>query len=490
MLCIFIWLYDLCVVDMHLEIKKIKATVSALERTVSIQKIIIQEQAQTMQKQSMEIAALKQELNELNKHNKGLKEKLQKKNSANSSIAPSKDENRPKRNQSLRRSSGKKTGGQKGHKGDTLKMSESPDITIEHIPSYCRKCGNKLDQEALFLQRRQVIDIPPIVPVITEHQVYSRMCSCGHCTISDFPKEAQAPVSYGNNIEALIAYLSVRQYIPINRIQEFLAQITNLKISQGSICNKLQSFADKCAPIYTEIKSKIETSDCLGTDETGFVLNGKKGWMWTWQTPKLTYIAASSNRGIQTIKENFAKGFPLATLVHDCWKPHFNIPAKNHQLCIAHLRRDLNFFIEQRKECWSYKFERLLRKALKLKSKILDNPSKNYEQQIQQIQKSADKLLDADVNADHQKIMAFKKRIIKYKDYLFQFLWQANVPPDNNGSERAIRNVKVKQKVSGQFKTMEGANQFAIIRSVLDTCIKNNANIFSTLANIHILQPE
>lgn len=162
------------------------------------------------------------------------------------------------------------------------------------------------------------------------------MCQCGYCTKSDFPKQAKAPVSYGNNIEALICYLNVRQYLSINCTQEFFNQVVNLEISQGSICNKLKSFADKCLPVYQDIKNRIEQSHCVGADETGFVLNGKKGWMWTWQSPALTYIVASNNRGTKTITDNFKNGFPLSTLLHDCWKPHFNIPAKNHQLCIAH----------------------------------------------------------------------------------------------------------------------------------------------------------
>lgn len=462
--------------NLQLEIEKLNKLVSELRSIIQVQSIKIQD--------------LEHEVANLKAENKDLKENLHKKNSTNSSIPPSKDENRPKRNQTLRRSRGKKSGGQKGHPGDTLKMIQSPDVIIKHTPSYCRKCGKELDQLPVFEQKRQVIDIPPIKPITTEHRVYSRMCQCGYCTKSDFPKQSKAPVNYGNNIEALISYLNVRQYLSINRIQEFFNQVVNLEISQGSICNKLKSFSDKCLAVYQDIKNRIEQSHCVGADETGFVLNGKKGWMWTWQSPALTYIVASNNRGTKTITDNFKYGFPLSTLVHDCWKPHFNIPAKNHQLCIAHLRRELNYFIEQRNECWSYEFEKLLRKALNLKKKINQLPIHNYQQCVQQIQKCAEKLYHTKIKPSHKNLISFQKRIIKYKDYLFPFLEDQNIPPDNNGSERAIRNVKVKQKVSGQFKTIDGANQFAIIRSVMDTCIKNNADVFSTLASIHILIPE
>ena len=127
---------------------------------------------------------------------------------------------------------------------------------------------------------------------------------------------------------------------------------------------------------------------------------------------------------------------------------------------------------------------------LKLKKQIIEYPHNDYKHHIRQIKKSADKLLYTKIDDQHKKLRTFKNRIIKYRGYLFPFLEDIHIPPDNNGSERAIRNVKVKQKVSGQFKTFDGATQFAVIRSVLDTCIKNDTNIFSTLLNIHILQPE
>ncbi len=110
--------------------------------------------------------------------------------------------------------------------------------------------------------------------------------------------------------------------------------------------------------------------------------------MWTWQTPSLIYIVASSNRGLKTITDTFEKGLPKAILVHDCWKAHFRIQAKNHQICLAHLRRELNYFKEQRKECWTHEFEKLLRKSIKLKKKIIENPDKRYYVHIRQIKKA------------------------------------------------------------------------------------------------------
>ena len=158
------------------------------------------------------------------------------KDSKNSSIPPSKDENRVKGNKSLRKASGLKTGGQKGHKGSTLKMSATPDEIKHHLPNQCSCCGEFLDGQVIFQGKRQVIDIPVIKPSIIEHQIYSVKCKCGNTTKSKYPKDVNSPVSYGANIEVLINYLNTRQYISLVRIEEFLRQVMDVKMSQATIC--------------------------------------------------------------------------------------------------------------------------------------------------------------------------------------------------------------------------------------------------------------
>ena len=415
---------------------------------------------------------------------------LHKATSNNSSLPPSKDENRPKKNQSLRHKSGKKRGGQKGHKGFTLKMTNSPDSIINHSPDFCNSCGLNLEAKSELSQKRQLIDIEPVKVNVTEHRVFSKTCLCGHSTKGSFPSNVKSPISYGSNIEILISYLSVRQYMSINRIREYLAQVCNIKMSEGTIVNKLGKFASNCQPIYDEIKNRIEQSSTVGADETGYKLMGKKAWMWIWQTPKLSYIVASTHRGYKTIQETFEKGLPLATLVHDCWMPYFKMQVKQHQICIAHLLRELNYFIELRIGKWSYAFKKILLKALKLKDEIYELAPTEYSNRVIQIKQSANVLIfEAEINSI-KKLRAFQKRMIKYVDYLFTFLDDPNVPPDNNASERGIRNLKVKLKISGQFNSINGAFQFACIRSVIDTAIKNNANIFDALSIIPLIEPE
>ena len=289
---------------------------------------------------------------ELTKENIFLKERLSKyetpKNSSNSSIPPSKDENRTKR-KSLREKIGNFHGGQKGRKGSTLKMVVNPDVIQKHIPEYCNKCGKDISNLSYaFAGKRQVIDIPEIKLHVTEHQIYKRLCSCGHETINDYPLEANAPVSYGSNIESLIGYYHARQYLPFARMKEMFNDIFGLPISEGGIHYLLNKLVKKSMPAYELIKEKIKnTFIAIGSDETGLKVGGNKHWAWTWQTDDATFITITDNRAQRSITENFKNGFKNAVLVHDCWRSHFNTNALSHQICIAHLLRDLNWLYDK-----------------------------------------------------------------------------------------------------------------------------------------------
>jgi len=413
------------------------------------------------------------------------------KNSHNSSVAPSKDENRVLKNQSLRDKTDKKVGGQNGHKGSTLRMVENPDITFIHEPNFCKNCGSDLKNvSSEFVSKRQIVDIPPIKPEFTEHQIFKKVCNCGFCNVSEFPVEVAHPISYGTNIQATIAYLHTRQYLPFARMSEFFSDFCNLSISQGTICNLLNKFAQKAQPAYNLIAQKLETEKVVGSDETGIKINGKKGWFWTWQNKALTFISYSENRGFDSIQTNFKNGFKQSVLVHDCWASHFKTDCKTHQICTAHLIRELVFFEEKYESNWATNFKRMLYNALEIKKELKpDDYSKKLKSRDTIFEKLSN-LLEQTVPKKQKELFAFHNRMTKYKDYIFNFLHFYEVPPDNNGSERAIRNVKVKQKISGHFKTENGAQIFAIIRSVTDTCIKNGQNILDAFKTIAILQAE
>ncbi len=394
--------------------------------------------------------------------------------------------------QSLREKTDRKPGGQPGHEGTTLKIKEVPDETINYIPQYCNGCGEDLQQTAsMFKESRQEVIIPPIQVRYVEHRSHSKVCTqCGKLCTAALPGHLTAPIQYGGSVAAMISYLSVYQYIPYYRMTVLLKDLFGLPISQGSIDNLLERATQKALPVYNTIQQKIQQSQVVGSDETGASFGGKKGWFHTWQTTVLTFIAASLNRGYKTIELYFADGFPSSIYVSDCWAAQLKVAAFLHQLCTAHLLRELRNF-EDALDCkWSMAMKQLLHDAIALKKQLT---SKDYLQPpaaVNQIEERLTQLLQADHSTSHKKVQAFSKRLIKNKDSILTFLHHPKVPPDNNGSEQAIRNVKVKAKVSGQFRSERGATRFAILRSIIDTTIKNTENVFETLILLFNLEPE
>ena len=279
------------------------------------------------------------------------------KNSRNSSKPPSSDFPKLPKTQSLRESSGKKPGGQFGHEGTTLRMVTIPDIIETHCPSFCTCCGEDLSTiPAIFVGRRQVIDTPPIIPVVTEHQLFNKCCKCGNLNQSSFPTGVNAPVSYGENVQALTAYLSVRQCVPFNRLAELLSNLFGISVSTGGIDYILTKMKTKASVAYESIRQNVLKNKVVGADETGISINGKNNWAWTFQHKKATFIAVHKNRGFNAIKEIMPEGLQYNILVTDCWSPYFKTGAAKHQLCTAHLLRELTNFEEKyQNDTWANK---------------------------------------------------------------------------------------------------------------------------------------
>jgi transposase len=393
---------------------------------------------------------------------------------------------------SLRIKTGRKPGGQHGHEGSTLQIKEVPDQTINYIPQYCNGCGEDLQHIVSILKEsRQEVVIPPIQACYIEHRSHSKVCAqCGKVCTAALPGHLTAPIQYGGSVGALVSYLSVYQYIPYYRMSVLLKDLFGLPISQGSIDNLLERTAQKALPIYNTIQQKIQQSQVIGSDETGASFGGKKGWFHTWQTTVLTFIVASFNRGYKTIEQYFTDGFPLSIYVSDCWAAQLKVVAFLHQLCTAHLLRELRNFEDALGCKWSIAMKQLLQDAIALKKQLTPQDYLQSPAAVNQIEERLTQLLQADHSTSHKKVQAFNKRLIKNKDSILTFLHHPKVPADNNGSEQAIRNVKVKAKISGQFRSERGATRFAILRSVIDTTIKNTQNVFEALTLLINLEPE
>ncbi|PIP55147.1 MAG: hypothetical protein COX07_01495 [Bacteroidetes bacterium CG23_combo_of_CG06-09_8_20_14_all_32_9] len=226
--------------------------------------------------------------------------------------------------------------------------------------------------------------------------------------------------------------------------------------------------------MYEQIRQRIEQSPVIGGDETGIKINSKKAWLFTFQTQELNFLTVSLSRGYEMINNLFKNGFPVSVYVTDCLPAQLKVHAKLHQICTAHLLRELNNFIDVFKYEWSMKMKQLLQDAIELKSQLKPADYLSPNEKVMLIQNRMVQLLQTNLSDKHKKVQTFIKRLNKNHDAILTFLYYPKVPPDNNGSERAIRNAKVKMKVSNQFKTLVGANRFAVLRSVIDTTIKNS----------------
>ena len=436
--------------------------------------------------QSAQIRELISQVENLNKRVDMLTKELERykhpKNSSNSSIPPSKDENRPKRNQSLRQKSDRKAGGQKGHKGTTLQMAGTPDETINLVPQYCNECGADLTAAPAVLgSKRQAIEIPPIKPIYKEYRCFHKQCDCGHKQVGDYPSHITNHIQYGPSVEAAVGYYSVYQYLPFNRMKQMFAQVFNLPISEGTLVNIVERLGEKAQPIYEQIRLFIENSHVVGGDETGIKVNGEKWWGWIWQNIHASFIQITSNRKSQTINELFPNGFPNAILNSDRWRPHLSTNAHGHQLCTAHLLRDLNYLIELEKAQWAKDMKTLFQKALELKREKPEHQKDSPP--VIEIESKADELLEGFLDKTKTpKTLVFRNAMKTNRQSLFRFLYQKEVPPDNNGSERGVRNFKVKQKISGQFKTSQ--NVYATLRSIIDTSIKRRIPVMQSMTLI------
>jgi transposase len=331
------------------------------------------------------------------------------------------------------------------------------------------------------IEVRQSIDIPlPVCQIITNHVNIEKKCTCGCQNRGSFPEHVKPGVSYGVNLHALVAYLSTVQHIPFKRLTTALKDIYGLEISQGSVSNILNRMRKQSLPGYEAIRNRIAFADVVGADETGENVNGKLQWMWTFQNEAATYIFQHTSRGKVAIDSQFPAGLPRSILVTDRHASYFNMETAGHQLCLAHLLRDLIYLSESNQEqTWSPDMLNLLRESIHRRKSIPFG-----EIDIGDIKGRFNALINWDATSLDEKCEALRKSLVKHKEHIFQFLEHENVPYDNNASERSIRPLKVKQKVSGMFMSNDNADAFCQLHSIVDTAKKNKQDPFSALVAV------
>jgi len=454
----------------------------SLKQTISAQRGEISGLYRLLEKKDHDILLLKRENKELLARLSHYEKPA--KASHNSSIAPSKESiasRAIRRTTSLREKTGRANGGQPGHEGVTLQPVSTPTETNHHFSDFCSCCGDDLSRVSpQLLGVRQVVDLPEIKPVVREHRIYGKQCKCGCLNKGEFPEEARSPVCYGSNIRALTTYLNVVQCIPYERLCEIFEDCFQVTLSQGTVGNVLKSMDKSSDKMYEEIRLRIEQSSIVGADETGMEVNGALNWGWVFQTDKLTYVFHDASRGGAAIEKHFSAGLPVSTLVTDRWSPYFSLPVKDHQICLAHLLRELTYLSElDNTQKWSSDMKTLFQETIHKRKTMNweDIPRANLFERL-------DDLLQTPVDKLHQDFGCLQRSLLKHRNHIFRFLSDQRAPYDNNASERSIRIVKVKQKVSGSFRTPQGADRFTQLLSIADTARKNGKSRFKALGLI------
>ena len=461
--------------------------------------LIIRLQQQQIEAQNKLIAELRTMIKLLEARIEIL-ENNQKKDSSNSSKPPSSDIGRPQRTQSLRIKSEKKPGGQHGHKGQTLSFSASPNEIVVHAVKQCRCCGKSLsNRDAKDYERRQVFDIPPIEMQVTEHR--GEIKSCSHCNTVNkavFPQSVSQPVQYGSNVQQLAVYFTQYQLLPYGRTSEIFKDLFGHSLSSSFLVNNNQRCAVNIQPFVEDLKSVLLKQPVLHADETGFYFNGQRNWLHTISTDKYSFYAVHTKRGTAALNDINILPAYKGRLVHDFWKSYYEFEC-DHSLCNSHHLRDLTFCHEQEKSTWAANARQLLLDLYE-KVEIAKHTDANVTSlskgQLKYWYKKYDDLMTEGLRLhplpekQKGKRGAVKKsktqnmliRFIDHKEEILAFAKNFLIPFTNNIAEQAIRMMKVKQKISGCFRSEQGAKDFADIRSYIATAKKQGISIMQALS--------
>ncbi|MGI9863105.1 IS66 family transposase, partial [Moorella naiadis] len=304
------------------------------------------------QSQARQIALLEARVKEL--------ENQLNQNSRNSNKPPSSDGFK-KQTKSLRKKSGKPSGGQKGHPGHTLKMVANPDQVQVHPVTCCQQCGASLTEQAsASYERRQVFDIPPLKLLVTEHRAEQKTCPvCGTCNKASFPASVTQPVQYGPEVQALAVYLNQYQLLPYDRIRELFADLFGQPIAEGTLLAANQAAAAGLSDTEQEIKQRLLNSPVVHCDETGSRVGGKLQWLHAVSNDHLTHYSIQPQRGSKAMDTIGFLAVYQGIAKHDFWKPYFKYPC-GHSLCNAHHLRELTGVIENEHQAWAQQMQELL----------------------------------------------------------------------------------------------------------------------------------
>jgi transposase len=476
----------------QVQIESLQETMASLQEMMAS----LQEELARSRRLSEEVVSLREQVEELSQENQRLQDRL-KTNSSNSSLPPS-SERFARQKRSLREKSGKKVGGQPGHPGQTLCLKQDPDEILIHTVKRCEHCQADLEQvKSLRQERRQVIHLPIKRTVVVEHQTESKCCPhCGTLTQASFPQDVQAPIQYGADIAAVGVYLIQDKLLPYERASELLSDLLGWPIGVAALCRWTSRCAKKLGGVEEQTKQALREAEVLHHDETGFYVKGQRWWMHTTSTKTLTHYTVHRKRGRDALEAIDILAHFHGTSIHDGLSSYWAY-ACLHGLCNVHHLRELKYQAEEKQQTW----------ALDLIGVLLE-----MKQAVQQAKEAGLTCLPAEHSCTlvaryeasiaagyaanppdpppkvikrgrhaQSKARNLLDRLCKHQDAVLRFLDDFAVPFDNNLAEQDLRMVKVQQKVSGCFRSEQGAQAFARIRGYISTLRKQGMQVLSAL---------
>ncbi len=446
--------------------------------------------------------ALTAQVTDLQARLKALEDRLAQ-DSHNSHRPPSSDPAPRPRPKSLRQASGKKAGGQVGHAGTTLQPVEKPDHVVVHKAERCQNCQQSLKAVAAQdYDKRQVFDVPPLRLEVTEHQGERKECPhCHQITGAAFPEGVTHVTQYGEGVKSLSVYLNTYQLLPCERTAEFFQDVFSQGVSAGSVVNFNHECFTGLADYEQAVKEKITAAPQANFDETGTKVNGQLHWLHVAATPELTHYACHEKRGREALDAIGILPNFNGTAVHDHWAPyqHYTCP---HALCNAHHLRELTFIEEQDQQSWAKQMRDLLldikKQAERNQVRFNTQRLEGFKQKYRRIVKkgleenplpAADAMPKKRGRRKKSKSRNLVERFASYADEILAFAEDFTIPFDNNQAERDLRMMKVQQKISGSFRSRDGANVFCRIRGYISTNRKQGFNVLQALQHVFQRQP-